>query len=123
MSTTTLEQFVEQCEALLAAHGQTKAQFVNGTLRRDATVYEMPGLNVAKYGDKELEISIEYFRSESGKPLSNPVYCRDADGKVYRTHGEWSYAIERVRRLTAGETPDQPIQLGKGTRGWTEGLD
>lgn len=117
-----MHEFVAQCEALLAKHGTPQAAFVNGQLLRKTQVYDTPGLKVAAGADQELEISIKY-QDTDGRKTTNPVYCRDANGEVYRTHGEYHFGKERVRRLLAGETPEGPIMLGKGDDGWTAGLD
>jgi hypothetical protein len=117
-----IHQFIADCEKLLTQHGKPAGQFVNGSLYRDALVFDTPGLNIAKGPGQELEISIKYI-NDRGSVTDNPVVCRAENGDIYRTHGEWSFGRKRVARLLAGETPDTPIALGKGESGWTEGLD
>lgn len=122
MSDYSIQQFIADCETLLARHSQPQANFVGGTLRRDTRSFESPGLIVLGGKGQELEISICYVRDDKPGTINNPVVMRDEDGKIYRIHGEWSYGKKRVARLLAGETPTEPILLGKGESGWTEGL-
>lgn len=119
----TIHQFIADCETLLARHGEPGSKFVGGTLRNSTPVFETPGLVVVGGKGKELEIRIIYRRPDDSHTTDNPVVLRAEDGEIYRTHGEWSYAKRRVARLMGGESPEEPIQLGKGESGWTEGLD
>ncbi len=76
---------------------------------------------------QELEIEIHYFyksdRTSEESVMNNPVVCRDEQGNIYRTHGEWRYAKHRLQRLLAGEAPAEPIRLGKDDAGWSAGID
>lgn len=114
--------FVAQCEKLLE-RAVKKTAFVNGQMYSDARIFESPGLNVGAGPGQELEIEIVY--KNDGRPgvTQKPVLCRDESGRVYRTHGEWSFARRRLERLLSGESPDTPIRLGKDENGWTTGLD
>lgn len=115
--------FVADCEELLQRHGTVQDAFVNGTYTRNAKVFDTPGLCVSQASSQGLEIEIKYLLGDRERPITNPVFCRDAKGEVYRTHGEWHYGKERVKRLLAGESPQTPIRIGKGENGWSAGLD
>ena len=74
------------------------ATFVNGTLCRNATVYEDATVKVSIDPlSKEMEIR----RMEN----NNPVICIDEDGEVYRTHGEFRYVEAHLQSLLASPAP------------------
>ena len=117
--------FIADCENLLASRGAVLAfAGVNGYGRTSARVLDTPGLYIAAGEGKELEITIRYTDIRTGRQTENPVAGRDAQGDLYRTHGEWVYGIKRVERLLAGETPDAPIRVDMSAdSGYKSGLD
>lgn len=115
--------FLADCETLLERHGKAQGAFVGGTFFRGARVFDSPGLKVSQGDGKRLDIEIKYVNEGHQNVTTNPVFCRDVNGEVYRTHGEWHFGKERVRRLLAGETPDTPIRIGRSEKGWSVGLD
>lgn len=80
-------------------NGKTKvASFVNGTLCRNATVYEDA---IVKVAIDPLSKEMEIRRVENG----NPVICIDEDGEVYRTHGEFRYVEAHLQGLLTAPPP------------------
>ena len=102
-SANPFDLFIGDCEVALALYGTAQSG--------GARVLDTPGLYVRKGEGLSLDIRIRYVTQYGSCVADNPVACRDANGRLYRTHGEWVYALQRVKRLLAGERPQAPIRV------------
>lgn len=104
---TQFQNFIAQCEALLAQKGEDQRHAcVCGLIGVPARVYEDERMTVQQVLAPHKEaglFEIEMWYDRVNRPHStNPVVMREPNGNLFRVHGEWTLLADHAA-AKAGE--------------------